>query len=142
MPDQEPPAAELSPKRLHPLPGFCWMWPAGGFFLLLIGGLMLWFCIDPPEEALAEYPRSNPRWKELIFIGSAGVITGGAYLWFWYRFAVKRVLTRNSWHVGVGLILTGAAFLLLTGWIITGVIYLLTLAIWAQGLTRKHFDES
>ena len=134
--------ADQPPKRPHPLPAFYWMWPVGGFFLLMIGGLILWFCIDPPPKAVAEFPRDHPRWKELIFIGSGGVIAGAAYGWFWYRFGVRQILTRKTWHVGTGLILTGAAYFLLTGWILTGVVFLLILAVWAHNPTRKHFDWS
>src|SRR5687768_9159665 len=100
MPDEEPPETESPPRRPHPLPALCWMWPAGGLFLLMIGGLMLWFCIDPPPAALADFPKDHPRWKELMFIAGVGLVTGVAYGWFWYRFAVNRILTRNSWHVG------------------------------------------
>jgi|GEM_PF-4798180 len=142
MTGQESSAAGPPSPGPHPLPVHCWMWPVGGLFLGMTSATILHFCIDPPAIALERFPRDHPRWTELMIIGGAGVAIGLAYGWFWHRFARRQSLTRITWHTGTGLILTGAAFLILTGWLIAGIIYLAGLVFWAQNSTRKHFDWS
>jgi hypothetical protein len=130
-------------KRLHPLPGLCWLWPLGGLFLLVLGAAILTAFLQrydsPPDE---KFPPNDPRWRLLFVLGGLGVITGVVYLGFWYRFAVRQSLNRGTWHTGTGLILGGAAWLFCAGWFMSGVIFLLVLAVWTQGLTRQHFDKS
>jgi hypothetical protein len=135
-----PPPADVRTKPPHPLPVFCWIWPAGALLLVLLGGLILHFCFFPPPKASEEFPPDHPRWNELRAIGAAGVLTGAAWGWFAHRFAVKRRLTRALWNTGAGLILIAAAFLFLTGWILLACLHLVILAFWAHGETRRHFD--
>lgn len=136
------PEQKAASKRPHPLPGFCWMWPLGGMFIAGLGGLILYICISPPADVAEKLPPGHARWAELWFEGISGVVIAIAYGWFWHRFAVRKNLSRQTWHIGMGLILTGAAFLFINGWITTGFIYLLTLAVWAQGHTRQFFDKA
>ncbi|HWB06195.1 MAG TPA: hypothetical protein VG796_24445 [Verrucomicrobiales bacterium] len=132
-------------KRKHPLPWLCWLWPLGSVPLAFISVLLFWIYSrrhNPPSEVVAEkYPPDDPAWNTFLVLGIIGVVTALGYLWFWYRFAIKRILTRSTWHIGLGLILTGAMFLFVTGWPIAGVVYLVILAVWAKGFTRGHFDK-
>lgn len=134
-------------KHKHPLPGMCWVWPIGGIFLLGIGAMVLAGYFDRHQIFLAAKdtgnipPPDDPQWNYALLLGAVGVIAGLAWWWLWYRFAIRRAFTRQTWHIGIGLILTGAAFCFLTRFPIAGMVYLLVLAIWAQGFTRQHFDK-
>ena len=133
-------SARPAPRPVHPLPAWCWMWPLGGAFLTGLGAIILWVWSTPPAEVLEKYPRDHPRWMELLLIGIAGLVTGAVCWWHWYRFAIRQQLNRATWHTGTGILLTGAGFLFITGWILSCFVFLLCLAVWTQGLTRRHFD--
>jgi len=126
---------------MHPLPAFCWLWLLAALFLAIIGGLIVFSCFFPSEELLEKLPRDDPRWAVFWGFGIAGLLIGSACGWFWHRFAVKKVLTRKTWHIGTGLILLGAGFLILTSWVFTAICFLMTLAVWMQGHTRQFFDR-
>ena len=83
----------------------------------------------------------DPLWQRVLALGSVEILTGLAYGWLWYRFAILRLLNRKTWNVGTGLILAGAALLYFTGWQWPALVFLLVLAIWGQGFTRQHFDK-
>jgi hypothetical protein len=120
------------------------VWPICGLLLLHGGGLLLWVFshrYHPPADIAEKYPSDSPDWNTFLFLGSIGVLSGIAYWWLWYRFAIKRALTRNTWNIGLGLILSGAAFFFLTGRPGSGIVFLVVLAVWAQGFTRQHFDK-
>jgi hypothetical protein len=135
--------AEEAPKpKLHPLPGFCWMWPVGSLLPALIGALLVTLCLNPPADMLETIPRGHRRWGYLWVLGFCGIALSIAYWWFWYRFAVKRELSGRVWHLGTGLILGGAAYLFVTAWYVSGCIYLLTLAVWTQGNTKQYFTRT
>ncbi len=132
MPEQEPKALQ---KRLHPLPGFCWMWMLGAIHLGCVGALFCYGALfpDPDDEHLI-----------IIIFGAVGLVfllLAALYGIFWHRFAVRRRLTRRLWHVGIGLLLIGAIALFFVPFLSGSIIYLLTLPVWAQGHTRQFFDR-
>lgn len=132
-------------KRKHPLPWLCWLWPLGGICLVGFGVMILVGYSDRQNlwahDSAKFPPPADPQWNFALLLGVTGIVAGLAYWWHWYRFAIRRALTRKTWHIGIGLILTGAAILFLAGLPVPGVVFLLVLAVWAQGFTRQHFDK-
>ena len=119
--------------------------------MLLIGGLWLWVYFhrfDPPlplvegakKPAVDPLPPDDPRWNTFLVVACVGIFNGIASWVVWYRFAIQRTFTRAIWQMGIGIILTGAAFFFLTGWMMACMIALVVLALWVQRLTKQHFD--
>ena len=142
---------ETKAKRKHPVPWICWVWPIGGLVLLLISGLLFLLyshrydppLLSPPADAEVKPlpPPDSADWGAVLMMACVGLFTGIAYWWLWYRLAIKRVLNRTTWHLGIGLILTGVAFLFFTNFLVPAIAFLVVLAVWAQGFTRQHFDK-
>lgn len=128
--------------KLHPLPGFCWMWPVGSLLPLFIGSVLVYLCARPTEEILKQFPRGDVRWLYMWLTAGCCIVLGIAYWWFWFRFAVRRQLSARTWHTGTALIIAAAVLLFFTGWITSGFIYLLVLAVWTQGNTKQIFSRA
>ena len=122
-------------RRKHPLPGFCWVWVAGILYMAWVALAFLYGTMNPGESWAGQ------EWKLGIISGlfAAGML---GYAAFWFCFAIKQKLTRRIWHTGTGLILAGAMMLFVINQTAAGIIFLLVLAVWTQGLTRKHFDRT
>jgi len=127
--------ARSEPKRPHPLPGFCWVWIAGIIHLAWIV-LGLAYGAQHPGEEWAGY-----EWRLWLMAGVFAILAAG-FANLWFHFAVKRKLSRKTWHTGTGLILGASAMLMLIQQFTAAVVYLLILAVWTQGHTRQFFDKA
>lgn len=143
--------------HVHPLPGLSWIWIAGCISLAGLGAIWIaaasrqdvnMIASAMPPTLLQELQTAGTAsridqdsWNRVLAIGAVTALTGVAYGWLWYRFTIQRKLDRRTWNAGVGLIVAGAAALFVTGWFVPAAVFLLMLAVWGGGFTRKHFDK-
>lgn len=140
MESKDSPAVPPAEKPLHPLPAWGWIWAIGGGLQILIGISLLIVLAMPPAGAQA-----SGRYMASIVLAALAalvLVNGGFHIWFWQRFVLQQRLCRSTWHIGIGLILLDSACFFFMGWPVTGVIALLVLANWTQGLTKQHFEKA